>query len=604
MLWKKVMPRPVRRPRAVRRHPPGRRARARADRVPLGVVLGPRGPASTRAAFERPARRGRRRARRHGQGLRPTPAQLTPRRRGRTSTRRRRELAGRRRSQAAPFTVRSRRGEALPPLARRAVHDLDAAAGGQPQAALVARSARCASRSGSTRTATSPTCVPTRRRCRSRRSPRARARPRELYGAEHVPDGAAQLRPQGQERAGGPRGDPPGGRRVPHARRGRRRAARRRVRALRPDLEAHRRLADGRRPGPRPSRSASAPTAADGRDAEFSASGTVITFRGFLAAYEEVATTTPTATAATDTERRLPHAHGRRRRSPRSTLDAEGHATKPPPRYTEATLVKALEERGIGRPSTYASIIGTIVDRGYVLKRGQRARADLPRVRRGAAAGGALRRRSSTTTSPRGMEEVLDAIAGGDADRVGVLDALLLRRPAAPAATSAGLHPLVNDLGEIDAREHQLVPDRATRDVVLRVGRYGPYVERDGRAASGSSGAQRPRGPRARRAHRGEGRELLAQPSGDRALGDRPGDRPARSSRRPAATAPTSPRCCPTTRAEVGQAAHRRRCSRPWRSTRSTLDDALRLLSLPRVVGVDPPTASRSPRRTAATART
>src|SRR5699024_5015767 len=107
----------------------------------------------------------------------------------------------------------------------------------------------------------------------------------------------------------------------------------------------------------------------DGRNAELAASGTVITFRGFLAAYEE----------GRDPER---YSGGANEKAGRLTelesgdglngveLDADGHETTPPPRYTEASLVKALEDRGIGRPSTYAATISVITDRGYVLRRG------------------------------------------------------------------------------------------------------------------------------------------------------------------------------------------------------------------------------------------
>src|SRR5919107_1484645 len=108
-------------------------------------------------------------------------------------------------------------------------------------------------------------------------------------------------------------------------------------------------------------------TAADGRDVEFSASGKTITFHGFLKAYVEGADD-PNA-ELDDRERRLPQVNeGDRLSAEEITVD--GHATKPPARYTEASLVKELEEREIGRPSTYASIIGTILDRGYVFKKG------------------------------------------------------------------------------------------------------------------------------------------------------------------------------------------------------------------------------------------
>ena len=108
-------------------------------------------------------------------------------------------------------------------------------------------------------------------------------------------------------------------------------------------------------------------TAADGRDAEFGTAGTVITFRGFLLAYEEGR---DEPAAGDDEEKRLPPlAEGDAVEA--RELEPDGHSTSPPARYTEATLVRALEERGIGRPSTYAAIMGTILDRGYVRKEGQ-----------------------------------------------------------------------------------------------------------------------------------------------------------------------------------------------------------------------------------------
>ena len=106
-------------------------------------------------------------------------------------------------------------------------------------------------------------------------------------------------------------------------------------------------------------------TSSSGEKAEFGASGTVITFRGFLAAYEEGRDTDE----SDDEERRLPNvAEGDAVELKK--LEPQGHETNPPPRYTEATLVRTLEELGIGRPSTYASILGTILDRGYVFKKG------------------------------------------------------------------------------------------------------------------------------------------------------------------------------------------------------------------------------------------
>ena len=104
-------------------------------------------------------------------------------------------------------------------------------------------------------------------------------------------------------------------------------------------------------------------TSSADEEAEFGASGTVITFRGFLAAYEE-----GRDDGGRDEERKLPNLSEGDAVTAKA-LEAQGHETTPPPRYTEATLVRALEERGIGRPSTYASIIGTILDRGYVFKK-------------------------------------------------------------------------------------------------------------------------------------------------------------------------------------------------------------------------------------------
>ena len=104
-----------------------------------------------------------------------------------------------------------------------------------------------------------------------------------------------------------------------------------------------------------------------GETVEFAASGTVITFRGFLAAYEE-GRDDDRAPAEDDEERRLPNL-SEGDAVELKELEPQGHETSPPARYTEATLVRTLEELGIGRPSTYASILGTILDRGYVFKR-------------------------------------------------------------------------------------------------------------------------------------------------------------------------------------------------------------------------------------------
>ena len=207
------------------------------------------------------------------------------------------------------------------------------------------------------------------------------------------------------------------------------------------------------------------------RVVEFSASGTVITFRGFLAAYEEGRDDDATVRAqAADEERRLP------RLSVGVPLDvlraaADGHETSPPARYTEATLVKSMEEKGIGRPSTYATIMGTIQDRGYVNSRGS---ALIPTWLAFAVTRlleehfGNLVDYDFTAS----MEEDLDRIANGEEQRVDWLKRFYF---GVEATSVEGLRHLVADLGEIDAREISTIP--IGEGIVVRVGRYGPYVE-------------------------------------------------------------------------------------------------------------------------------
>jgi DNA topoisomerase-1 len=204
---------------------------------------------------------------------------------------------------------------------------------------------------------------------------------------------------------------------------------------------------------------------------ELSASGTVITFRGFLAAYEEGVDEDRLARAREDeAERRLPQlAVG----VPMEVLDAQadGHETTPPPRFTEATLVKAMEEKGIGRPSTYASTVGTIQDRGYVRTRGS---ALIPTW----LAFAVTRLLEEHFTElvdydfTASMEEDLDRIANGDEHRAEWLRRFYF---GDEASSGQGLRELVEDLGEIDAREISTI--HLGDGMVVRVGRYGPYVE-------------------------------------------------------------------------------------------------------------------------------
>ncbi|GAA1344063.1 type I DNA topoisomerase [Arthrobacter roseus] len=207
---------------------------------------------------------------------------------------------------------------------------------------------------------------------------------------------------------------------------------------------------------------------ADGttRDAEFTASGTVITFRGFMAAYEEG---TDAARSEEDNAGRLPNVKAKDALTAES-IDAAGHETSPPPRFTEASLVKMLEELGIGRPSTYAATISTIMDRGYVRARGQ---AMVPSW----IAFSVVRLLEEHFTNyvdydfTAELEEDLDRISRGEAGRVDWLNHFYYGD-----GTTPGLHTIVNNLGEIDARQVNSI--EIAEGIVLRVGKFGPYLEK------------------------------------------------------------------------------------------------------------------------------
>ncbi|CAN5858726.1 type I DNA topoisomerase [soil metagenome] len=216
--------------------------------------------------------------------------------------------------------------------------------------------------------------------------------------------------------------------------------------------------------------------AGDGRDGEFSASGRTISFPGFLKVYVE-SLDDPDAT--TDDEESIlpPLAEG----DPLEVVDlgAEGHATKPPRRYNEASLVQKLEELGVGRPSTYASILSTIQDRGYVWKR---SGALIPSFTAFAVVT-LLEQHFPNLVDyafTARMEDDLDRIASGDEDRVPWLTRFYLG--------TEGLRQVVIDkLGDIDARAVNSIPigvDDQDRQLVARVGRYGPYLARGDDRAS------------------------------------------------------------------------------------------------------------------------
>ena len=248
-----------------------------------------------------------------------------------------------------------------------------------------------------------------------------------------------------------------------------------------------------------------AATATDDRAATFRASGTVITFPGFLKAYES-GRDEPTDE---DEERRLPALTvGQTLQA--STLEPQGHETSPPARYTEASLVRALEDRGIGRPSTYASIMGTILDRGYVYKKGT---ALVPTFVAFSVTQ-LLERHFDQLVDydfTARLEDDLDRIAAGDEERVAWLRRFYF------GDGNTGLHALVTDhLQGIDARDVNSIAIPGS-DIVVRVGRYGPYLER------GEQRASLPDDLAPDELTPSLAEEVLAQPSGaERGLGTHP----------------------------------------------------------------------------------
>ena len=243
----------------------------------------------------------------------------------------------------------------------------------------------------------------------------------------------------------------------------------------------------------------------DGVATTFRASGTVITFKGFLLAYES-----GRDEPAEDDEERLLPALAVGQELAAAALEAVGHETSPPARYTEASLVKALEDRAIGRPSTYASIMGTILDRGYVFKKGT---ALVPTFLAFAVTQ-LLERHFDRLVDydfTARLEDDLDRIAAGDEQRVAWLGRFYF------GDGDPGLHALVTEhLEGIDAREVNSIRIPGS-DVVVRVGRYGPYLERGDQRAS----VPEDTAPDELTATRAE--ELLARPAGgERPLGRHP----------------------------------------------------------------------------------
>ncbi|MDO4889032.1 MAG: type I DNA topoisomerase, partial [Actinomycetaceae bacterium] len=319
--------------------------------------------------------------------------------------------------------------------------------------------------------------------------------------------------------------------------------------------------------------------------AQFAASGTIITFPGFMAAYQESRDAKRYEDGKGDA--RLPElAQGEAVDALRASAD--GHETQPPPRYTEASLVKKMEDLGIGRPSTYAATISTISDRGYVDHRGQ---ALVPTW----TAFSVVRLLEENLPElvdfdfTADMETELDRIASGQEERV-----VYLTRFWRGEGERQGLAGQVESLGDIDARAVNSIA--LGEGLTLRVGRYGPYVQEDGDGESEGRRASVPDSVAPDELTPELARELLEKSSFD---GRELGTDPETGRKILAKSGRFGPYVTEVIReGEVGLTPTGRVSKKPPKPRTAsllasmdletiTLDDALRLLSLPRTVGLD-----------------
>ncbi|MDQ7880287.1 type I DNA topoisomerase [Microbacterium sp. QXD-8] len=343
------------------------------------------------------------------------------------------------------------------------------------------------------------------------------------------------------------------------------------------------------------------------RRAEFTASGTVYTFKGFLEAYEEGRDEKRSDADKSDDQALPAMAVGDVLRL--REVEPKGHSTSPKPRYTEASLVKALEEKGIGRPSTFASIIDVILNRGYVTKRGQ---ALIPSwlafsvVR-------LLEQHFADLVDydfTAALEDDLDAIARGEQKRQDWLQEFYFG-----STDHVGLRNIVENLGEIDARALNSTPigDVAT----LRFGKYGPYLEVPDKENPDAEPRRVniPEDLAPDELTPARAQELIDAPvAGDRVLGENPAngklvvvkdgrfgpyvqetDPPAAEEvdEETGEVVAVEPEPAPKKRGAKKEAAPKPRTASLFKSMSVDtidLDTALQLLDLPRTVGVDPET--------------
>ena len=327
-------------------------------------------------------------------------------------------------------------------------------------------------------------------------------------------------------------------------------------------------------------------TTNDGKKTIFRANGSVLTFPGFLAAYDDVVSDENKDEESED--KRLP-AMTVGQSVKVNEYTCEGHETKPPARYTEPTLVKKLEELGIGRPSTFASIIQTIQDRGYVYKRG---RALVPTFLAFSVTG-LLETHFTKLVDyefTASMEEDLDKIAAGEAGRVDWLTDFFYGHDGQP-----GLNELSADLGVIDARATNTM--NLSPEIEIRVGRYGAYLQ-ENKEGEERKLANIPENLAPDELTLAKAIELLEAPSGERELGIDPATNLpiiAKSGR----FGPYITEVLPEEPVELTASGKKKKkkADAPKPKTASllsnmtldtvTYEDALQLLSFPKVLGIN-----------------